>query len=98
MVCKYLTALFSYLIISVAERLNVQKRKVGNKMFGLSMKVAGVGVVKKEWKRATLHDVKSKAGKAFHADNVESVCVFDEDGTARLYLKKTADGVYREER
>lgn len=73
-------------------------------MIGLSLKLATVGYVQKEFARMDanskrdLHAVKSKAGKVFHADNVESVCVFDESGTARLYLKKTPDGVYKEER
>ena len=48
--------------------------------------------------KATLHDVKSIAGKSFHKDFIQSVCVYDYKGTARLYLKKTANGVIREER
>ena len=73
-------------------------------MIGLNLKLATVGYLTKEFPRLNanskrdLHTVKSKAGKAFHADNVESVCVFDENGTARLYLKKTPNGVYKEER
>ena len=43
------------------------------------------------------HDVKSQAGRLFHSEHVNSVCVFDPAGEAHLYLKKTADGVVREE-
>jgi hypothetical protein len=46
-----------------------------------------------------LHKVKSMAGSLFHADAVESVCVYDAVGTACLYLRKMVDGtVMREER
>jgi len=46
----------------------------------------------------TLGNVKSLAGTEFQKPFVKSICVFDNDGVARLYLKKTANGVVREER
>jgi len=64
--------------------------------YGVSVNVDGLGYLKATAKR-DLHSAKSKAGKAFHAENVKSVCVYAEDGTAKLYLKKTPNGVYREE-
>lgn len=72
-------------------------------MLGLSVKLESVGYLMKEYPRLNseskrdIHTVKSKAGKLFHEDNVISVCVFDEAGNAHLYLKKTPNGVYREE-
>jgi hypothetical protein len=45
----------------------------------------------------TRHDVKSIAGKLFRDPSIESVCVFDPFGISHLYLKKTAEGVVREE-
>ena len=68
-------------------------------MYGLNAKLQYVGYVKTEYPESvSLHDVKSYAGGIFHEDNVISVCVFDDRGTARLYLKKTDNGVIREER
>ena len=64
--------------------------------FGLTMKLNGVYFEKRLKK--SLHDVKSIAGKAFHVEAVQAVCVYDHDGVARLYLKKTPNGVHREER
>lgn len=64
--------------------------------FGLAMKLNGVYFEKRFTK--SLHDVKSIAGKAFHVEAVQSVCVYDPAGVARLYLKKTPNGVVREER
>ena len=66
--------------------------------YGLSVELADIGYVEMCARGTDLHTVKSKAGKAFHADNVNRVCVFDETGKAHLYLKKTPTGVYREER
>ncbi len=72
-------------------------------MLGLSVKLNHVGYLEKEYARLDssdrrdIHSIKSKAGKLFHDDNVESVCVFDEAGNAHLYLRKTANGVIREE-
>lgn len=43
------------------------------------------------------HEVKSLAGGMFHIPYVQSVCVFDPDGKAHLYLKKTDNGIVREE-
>jgi hypothetical protein len=64
---------------------------------GLSINVRGIGYL--EGKRSTnLHKQKARAGRLFHNDSIISVCVFDETGTARLYLKKTENGVVREER
>lgn len=65
--------------------------------FGLQLKIEDVGYVEKRFRRS-LHDVKSKAGKAFHKPFVQSVCVYDHKGNARLYLKKTQNGTIREER
>lgn len=64
--------------------------------FGVNVKVNGIGNL--ETRKATLHGAKSLAGKAFHSNAVKSVCVFDGNGTARLYLKKTDNGIVREER
>ena len=66
-------------------------------MFGINFNLEGIGYVKAEYRRKTLHETKSLAGKVFHRPEVLSVCVFDEAGTARLYLRKTPFGVYREE-
>jgi len=65
--------------------------------FGLQYKIVGIGYVERRYKKS-LHEVKSKAGKAFHSPFVISVCVYDTKGVARLYLKKTPNGVVREER
>jgi len=47
---------------------------------------------------AIRHNVKSIAGTIFRADTVRSVCVYDPNGVAHLYLRKDADGtVHREE-
>ena len=43
------------------------------------------------------HTAKKFAGSIFHADPVQSVCVYNDRGAVALYLKKTADGVVREE-
>lgn len=68
-------------------------------MFGLNVKLQKVGYVETKFQESvSLHAVKSYAGKIFHDDEVLSVCVFDEKGTARLYLKKTENGVIREEK
>jgi len=66
--------------------------------FGLSLNIEGVGYLKTRQDGKDLHTVKSLAGKAFHVPEVKSVCVYDQTGTARLYLKKTENGVMREER
>jgi hypothetical protein len=67
-------------------------------MFGLNLNIEGIGYMEKRYHRLDLHGVKSVAGKVFHRPDIISVCVFDEAGTARLYLKKTENGVVREER
>jgi len=67
-------------------------------MLGINFNIEGIGYVEARYNRKCLHDVKSLAGKVFHRPDVISVCVFDESGTARLYLKKTENGVVREER
>lgn len=66
-------------------------------MYGLSVKLDKVGYVDVR-SEGELHPVKSLAGHLFHEPAVQSVCVYDEKGTARLYLKKTPEGVHREER
>lgn len=43
------------------------------------------------------HDAKSLIGKAFREDAVKSVVAFDDTGFVPLYLKKTENGVVREE-
>jgi|PlaIllAssembly_1097288.scaffolds.fasta_scaffold546101_1 hypothetical protein len=43
------------------------------------------------------HDAKSFVGKAFRHEAVKSVVVFDDTGFVPLYLKKTENGVVREE-
>jgi len=53
---------------------------------------------KEETGYSELSDAKSVAGTEFQKPFVKSVCVFDNAGVARLYLKKTANGVVREER
>lgn len=65
--------------------------------YGLQLKIEGIGYFEKRF-RKSLHEVKSKAGKAFHSPFVISVCVYDYKGNPRLYLKKTEKGVVREER
>lgn len=65
--------------------------------FGLAYNIEGLGYLDTRHEK-TLHSVKSKAGKAFRNPAVKSVCVYDAFGVARLYLKKTPDGVIREER
>lgn len=64
--------------------------------FGLKLNVEGIGYIDTRHE-ASLHAVKSTAGSLFQKDVVNSVCVYDASGTARLYLKKTDDGVVREE-
>ena len=65
--------------------------------YGLQLKIEGIGYTERRF-RKSLHEVKSKAGKAFHKSFVQSVCVYDSKGNARLYLKKTDNGTIREER
>jgi len=46
----------------------------------------------------SLHEVKAIAGKDFHQTFIKSVCVYDNKGTVKLYLKKNEDGtITREE-
>ena len=66
--------------------------------YGLSIKIDGIGYFDKRFANKNLHGVKSIAGKAFHKPYVTSVCVYSPKGVAHLYLKKTANGVVREER
>jgi hypothetical protein len=65
--------------------------------FGINYKVQGLGNLRSSKEYKSLHGAKSVAGKRFHNPAVQSVCVFDASGTAWLYLKKTPDGVVREE-
>jgi len=65
--------------------------------FGIRIK-AGGGALEQRFDNMSLHEVKSLAGSEFQKPFVKSVCVFDTQGVARLFLKKTANGVHREER
>lgn len=65
--------------------------------FGITIKVKDVGYVKGN-RVNNLHGAKSVAGKAFHKPYVESVCVYDARGVARLYLKRIEGGYIREVR
>ena len=68
-------------------------------MVGLNVKFKESGYSKVEYpETVSLHSVKSYAGRIFRDSEVQSVCVFDEDGVSWLYLKKTKDGVHREEK
>ena len=64
--------------------------------YGMCVNVEGIGFVDTRPIK-NLHVVKSRAGKIFHDEKVKSVCVHDEKGVSRLYLKKTPRGVIREE-
>jgi hypothetical protein len=64
-------------------------------MFGISLNVEGVGYITAAPQRK-LDTAKSFAGTWFRKDAVKSVCVYGEDGTSHLYLKKTDNGVVRE--
>jgi hypothetical protein len=66
-------------------------------MFGVNVKLQDVGRVDVRLPGANKHIAKSIAGTLFHGSKVISTCVFDENGNVPLYLKKTANGVYREE-
>ena len=65
--------------------------------YGISIKIDGIGYL--DGKADTdLHDLKSTAGHLFHKTPVKAVCVFDERGKSKLYLKKNDDGtITREE-
>jgi len=63
---------------------------------GLSFNIEGVGFVETRLKQS-IHDVKARAGSAFHQPFVTSACVYDYKGTSHLYLKKTPEGIIREE-
>jgi hypothetical protein len=64
--------------------------------YGISVTIEGVGCLEQKWTSLSRHEVKSRAGKAFHGPNVKSVCVYDNSGEVQLYLKKTPNGVVRE--
>ena len=69
--------------------------------FGIKYKIEGLGYVDSRLRdnlRKNLHANKHIAGKHFHQPFVKSVCVYDNSGTACLYLKKTENGIVREER
>lgn len=63
---------------------------------GLKYLIDKVGYIKTEHEKS-VHAVKSIAGRHFHADTVKSVCVYNSNGDVALYLKKTANGIVREE-
>lgn len=65
--------------------------------FGGSLNIEGLGYINIK-RENDLHQIKSFVGKAFRVPIVLSACVYDSEGTARLYLKKTPNGVIREER
>lgn len=65
--------------------------------FGINYNIEGIGYINTQLAHASRHEAKHKAGCAFHLPYVKSVCVYDPSGTARLYLKKTENGVIREE-
>jgi hypothetical protein len=64
--------------------------------YGMCLKVEGIGYVDTRPIK-DLHTVKQRAGKIFHREEVKSVCVHDDKGIAHLYLKKTPEGIIREE-
>lgn len=64
-------------------------------MFGIAIKDVVLGQVQKPL-RVSESNQRSLAGRLFHQETVQSVCVFDERGDVSLYLKKTPEGVYRE--
>ena len=70
--------------------------------FGLDVKTSEGGGRYTDYRMGlNLHKTKAVAGRLFHSDNVLSVCVYDCNGIARLYLKHCACGcgtVIREER
>jgi hypothetical protein len=55
-------------------------------VYGLKIKVVGLGYIDSRLHRQ--REVLALAGKVFHDPRVESVCVYDKRGTARLFLKK----------
>jgi len=65
---------------------------------GIDFKIAGIGHLTMRKHTKTLHQMKSIAGTAFWLPFVISVCVYNPNGIARLYLKKTEYGTLREER
>lgn len=65
--------------------------------FGMSIKYNNAGYINEARLGDDLHEMKSYAGTIFHDDDVVSVCVYEKDGTSRFYLKKTENGIYREE-
>jgi hypothetical protein len=68
-------------------------------VYGLKVKVAGIGYIDSRLHRQK--EVLAFAGKVFHDPIVESVCVYDGRGTARLFLKKdlaTGKCIQRERR
>ena len=56
------------------------------------------GALEQRFDNMEMHEVKSLAGTEFQKPFVKTVCDFDMQGVARLFLKKTVDGVVREER
>ena len=66
-------------------------------VFGLNLNVDGIGHVDMRSK-TSLHNIKSIAGSTFRSPQIKSVCVYNNKGLAHLYLKKTENGVIREER
>ncbi len=73
-----------------------------NNEFSISYKVVTPDFTKRTVQKFdskfTLGNVKTIAEQDFEIDFVKSVCVVDNKGTARLYLKKTAEGIIREEK
>ena len=69
-----------------------------NHEYGLNVNLENVGYVDVHPIVQNLHNVKSVAGHLFHSPVVKSVCVYDAQGIARLYLKRVPGGYVREER
>jgi len=63
---------------------------------GLKVGAKNLGTVSVR-NQVSVSQMKSFAGSIFHSPLVESVCVYTPDGTPKLYLRKTANGVIREE-
>jgi hypothetical protein len=66
-------------------------------MVGIKYTVFGGGSKKEVFTDLSVRLMKSIAGSEFHKSFIESVCVFDEKGKTILYLKKTDNGIIRQE-
>ena len=66
--------------------------------YGISYKTFDFGFKEERFTEASLHEVKVIAGTEFQKGFVKSVFVFDPNGVNWLYLKKTPQGIHREEK